>query len=719
MPSHIVLEKSESITGLTSNQTVLYVDYSNNLIAVDGNNQNVNIGGGTVNSGLDTIIYGMYSTAQGVNTISGLPIYKIKEIEIIDEYNFDVYIHPYYWNSFTGITNGDILGWVTNTDELDSSYFDISSGGTITNIERGNLYTNSYDYVYEEYDYSGYMSNGYDIKISVETTIPSVSPIVNDYLVVFTQTEKLGSHAEGFKTIAGGFASHSEGINTISYGDYSHAEGVTTESVGIGSHSEGIQTEANGKASHAQGIGTKAIGWGSHSSGYYSIANGDFSTAEGFDTITYGKNSHAEGKDTITYGKNSHAEGRETIAKSEASHAEGFRTTSRGFASHAEGKDTMTKGEGSHAEGIDTTAHSDGSHAEGIGTNSKGNSSHSEGYYTSSNSNGSHSEGVYTVAKSEGSHAEGKYTMSIGDSSHAEGYSTYSYGEGSHSEGRLTTARGKGSHAEGIGTISKTIGSHAGGIGSITLNKGEISRSSGFFNTIGDAQTMIVDLMSNGTENPYILKIGNPNESSFIYIPEDTIYHMEIMTTTYADNNDTPSVTIHKDFGWVKKRGNGTELTHSLYSGYGYSDSDVTYELSFYFPDENGNEFGFSIDSLPSSLQHYCHSTVLISKVSLNLIGNKLSKPELFYEYPSSNSVEVTVSAGIDERTTQYTFEISSDIDNFSGNIISTNIESTGATTFNDLESGQTYYVRVKGTAPDTIFINSDWSDIMTITNGT
>ena len=96
------------------------------------------------------------------------------------------------------------------------------------------------------------------------------------------------SHAEGYDTIAYGYASHAEGVNTIASGSYSHAEGENTL--------------ASGSYSHAEGDGTVAIGLGAHSEGSVTIAQGDFSHAEGTGSIAYGTYSHAEGISTIASG---------------------------------------------------------------------------------------------------------------------------------------------------------------------------------------------------------------------------------------------------------------------------------------------------------------------------------------------------------------------------------------------------------------------------------
>lgn len=59
--------------------------------------------------------------------------------------------------------------------------------------------------------------------------------------------------AEGYGTLASGYASHTEGVNTIASGSASHAEGNGTEAFGIASHAGGARTLAIGDASFVHG----------------------------------------------------------------------------------------------------------------------------------------------------------------------------------------------------------------------------------------------------------------------------------------------------------------------------------------------------------------------------------------------------------------------------------------------------------------------------------
>lgn len=153
-------------------------------------------------------------------------------------------------------------------------------------------------------------------------------PCCNDCIV--TDDENGCSVAEGFETIASGFASH--------------AEGEATNAIGIASHAEGSETTASAGASHAEGGQTTASGFYSH--------------AEGNDTLASGTASHAEGWLTEATAFASHAEGNDTLASGSASHAEGWLTEASGFASHAQGSNTIANGAFSHTEGLNTSANS-------------------------------------------------------------------------------------------------------------------------------------------------------------------------------------------------------------------------------------------------------------------------------------------------------------------------------------------------------------------------
>jgi hypothetical protein len=91
----------------------------------------------------------------------------------------------------------------------------------------------------------------------------------------------VGSHAQGYYTVAIGNYSHSEGSYTTASGHYSHAQGANTIASGQNSHAQGSSSTASGACSHAEGSSNTA-------SGHYSHAGGSGNTARFFGQVTYG-----------------------------------------------------------------------------------------------------------------------------------------------------------------------------------------------------------------------------------------------------------------------------------------------------------------------------------------------------------------------------------------------------------------------------------------------
>lgn len=146
-----------------------------------------------------------------------------------------------------------------------------------------------------------------------------------------------GSHAEGFKTIAGTTntnAAHSEGQFTKALGPSSHAEGygciVTTD--GQGSHAEGYCAVATGYAAHAEGIGWNDSLPASYIDYDYVGAQGRASHVEGGAIIdgkiqhnnAEGEGSHAEGIGTYAFGEGAHVEGKFNYGRTTQIHAVGI-----------------------------------------------------------------------------------------------------------------------------------------------------------------------------------------------------------------------------------------------------------------------------------------------------------------------------------------------------------------------------------------------------------
>lgn len=96
-----------------------------------------------------------------------------------------------------------------------------------------------------------------------------------------TQATNLYAVAEGFNTLASGYASHTEGLLTIASGNTSHAEGRETRAIGNISHAEGYRSTASGDYSHAEGLNTLASGRISHAEGSFTTASGNYSYVSG------------------------------------------------------------------------------------------------------------------------------------------------------------------------------------------------------------------------------------------------------------------------------------------------------------------------------------------------------------------------------------------------------------------------------------------------------
>jgi hypothetical protein len=341
-----------------------------------------------------------------------------------------------------------------------------------------------------------------------------------------------------FNVRANGGVEHGNAVTAS--GAWSHAQGgsggpyATLQAIGDYSHAEGYDTIAYGYASHAEGELTLAYGQYSHAEGYYTTASGDFSHAEGESTVAYGYAAHAEGYNTISSGSYSHAEGSSTTASGDSAHAEGLSTIASGDFSHAEGSYTKTGGDNgylaisvsaglvtlsgsygdvsadyptgnylyfndyaydnSYSTGaliIDSTSFN-GTETEillvdtGINTTTAvvGNINLNPANWTGDQVYGapySHTEGEDTLAIGYAAHAEGANTQAIGQLSHAEGSTTRASGQASHAEGNTTTASGDYSHAEGEGTIASGLVSHAEGAS--TTASGDSAHAEGYGTT--------------------------------------------------------------------------------------------------------------------------------------------------------------------------------------------------------------------------------------------
>lgn len=254
----------------------------------------------------------------------------------------------------------------------------------------------------------------------------------------------LGSHAEGWETIAAGEHSHAEGWYSIAAGRYAHAEGDSTRA-GYGAHAEGVSTLASGLESHAEGQSSQATG--------------DFSHAEGGGTQATAKWSHAEGGSTVASGMHAHAEGANTQATGGQSHSEGRQTFATGSYTHAGGYQSLAKGLGSFAHGAPITASSS------LVTESDKlpeNSTKAVGDYSVAIGQGVQAKGKYSVAFGYGNTANGQYAFAGGNQAQAKGLGSFAFGTNSDTD--LTTypvANGKGSVALGCATKAYSYGSIA------------------------------------------------------------------------------------------------------------------------------------------------------------------------------------------------------------------------------------------------------------------
>lgn len=213
------------------------------------------------------------------------------------------------------------------------------------------------------------------------------------------------SHSEGDGTYSRGYASHAEGSGAMAHYDYSHAEGFQTRAWAVAAHAEGYQTQASAGSAHAEGYGTKATGGHSHAEGYQTTASGDRSHAEGMKTTASTYYAHAEGYYATASGSKSHAEGDHTTASGQCSHAEGAETTATAYVAHAEGASSDATAVYSHAEGFATTA--------------SGSCAHSEGNDSTASGANSHAQNESTVAASDGQTALGKYNIEDANDAYA------------------------------------------------------------------------------------------------------------------------------------------------------------------------------------------------------------------------------------------------------------------------------------------------------------
>ena len=368
------------------------------------------------------------------------------------------------------------------------------------------------------------------------------------------------SHTEGAGTLASGdWGSHAEGDSTSATSDSSHAEGYGTLAEGYASHAEGDSTSATNNSSHAEGIQTKAFGdFGSHAEGWSTIASGESSHAEGHSTSATSTNAHTEGYGTQANGYQSHAEGDETIANGNDSHTEGYMTIANNIDEHASGRYNVSNSASTEFGDSGNTLFSVGNgdyetrhnafeirqngdiyinsggtdillqeHLGGGGSITIDDEISSA---TSGSNNAVSTSAVYdyitedekvisaalndlndrkldasdytelwisgtglnsvvlansnNVADGESSVAEGYATSAMSYDAHAEGSETIASGDYSHAEGDTTSATNYSSHAEGFKTLAEGDSSHAEGWNTQAI--GDASHAEGYYSVASD-----------------------------------------------------------------------------------------------------------------------------------------------------------------------------------------------------------------------------------------
>lgn len=235
-----------------------------------------------------------------------------------------------------------------------------------------------------------------------------------------------------------------------------------------------------GKNSFATGFESKAIGNWSQAMGYKAIARKDYSTAIGNNAIANGIGSFAfgsQGRDTLTMtiGRNTIASGNYSFAiglgaqaSNNSAFAVGQNATASGEFSVALGNSSWSQARLSTALGANSTATANYSTAISSGLAS-GYSSTAIGYLTKTTGSNAVSIGsgyVYSVSGMSSNvynHASGSYSITIGNGNNASsyyataiGYRNYNYGEQSISLGSNLIARSYGSIVLGRYNVDNT-----------------------------------------------------------------------------------------------------------------------------------------------------------------------------------------------------------------------------------------------------------------------
>ena len=233
--------------------------------------------------------------------------------------------------------------WVTPSDHKP----DPSTGEPVTtgnNKTRGWRIKDALEMFWEgiSYIWAGIVNNIATVRVGKETGGHSV--IDENGMRVYgdgSGNTQLANIGYGSGTSSSGGASdapyYTLGHRIGTIGNYSVAEGYNTVASGYASHAEGGNSNASGNTSHTEGQRTIAEGLHSHAEGHFTKASGDYSHSEGWGLDTYPGQKYA-------------------LASGVASHAEGAVTTASGYVSHAEGYNTVASGSRSHAQNLSTIA---------------------------------------------------------------------------------------------------------------------------------------------------------------------------------------------------------------------------------------------------------------------------------------------------------------------------------------------------------------------------
>lgn len=418
---------------------------------------------GSLGQGLDVKASGSYSHAEGVQTQA-----------------IGYASHAEGGGTFALGIGDHTEGFNTVANRVDSTTAYLS--GSISYSGSGILYAtgnvSSYIYGHHLAWYHGIDSLYYSSQISSSTydaingfttinliTAPTpTDDTAGGGLIILQNTDDYSfSHAEGYQTVALGFASHAEGESTLTSGPYSHAEGAGSIAEGDYSHAEGNYTQTGIPSAYSASVSTGLV--------TLDASYGDISADFNPGSLLYLYDAPFDGlyvKAIFTISSSTYT------TQTEVQLTDVTAVTTKAYVGDLSNINTWSgdqtiPGKYSHSEGQITKAIGDWSHAEGRGTAAIGSRSHAEGFSTK--------------AIGQGSHAEGFSTQAIGDYSHAEGSNTRAAGIGSHVEGYLSVTIGDYSHAEGIGTIAS----------------GSYQHAQGTYNTEGNTTSLVI--IGNGADD--------------------------------------------------------------------------------------------------------------------------------------------------------------------------------------------------------------------------